>query len=73
MNESNFPWPREQIPNWAEYVAQDKDGTWWAYEAEPNQSDNGWYENEVGRIQRLGLTAAPDDCYATLIRVTKAG
>lgn len=32
----------------------DSDGTWWAYEHEPNQSDSGWYENEVGRRFRLG-------------------
>jgi len=41
------------LPEWAEWVAQDADGTWWAYQAEPNQHDIGWYENEVGRIQRL--------------------
>jgi len=41
------------LPEWAEWVAQDADGAWWAYEAEPNQHDIGWYENEVGRIQRL--------------------
>ena len=71
MNDAQLPCPPEQIPGWAEFVAQDRDGTWWAYEAEPNQNDNGWYENEVGRIQCLGITAAPDDCYATLSRVSK--
>jgi hypothetical protein len=41
------------LPAWANWLAQDADGTWWAYEHEPNQSHNGWYENEVGRQQRL--------------------
>ena len=42
-----------KLPDWVNYLAQDEDGQWWAYEAEPNQSHNGWYENEVGRILRL--------------------
>jgi len=63
------PWPRARIPPWAEFLAQDADGTWWAYEAHPNEMHNGWYENEVGRIQRLGQTAPPEDCHATLIRL----
>lgn len=41
------------------WFAQDADGTWWGYEAEPNPMDRGWYENEVGRIVRLGRTAPP--------------
>jgi len=41
------------LPDWAQYIAQDADGQWWAYEAEPNQSHNGWYENEVGKILKL--------------------
>lgn len=41
------------FPAWANWIAQDADGTWWAYEAEPNQHDHGWYENEVGRSARL--------------------
>jgi len=39
---------------------------WWGYEAEPNRQDDGWYENEVGRIVRLGQAAPPDDWEATL-------
>ena len=42
-----------KLPTWATWIAQDADGTWWAYEAEPNQHDCGWYENEVGRSERL--------------------
>ena len=58
----------DNIPEWATWLAQDADGTWWAYEAEPNKQDHGWYENEVGRIVRLGLAAPPDDWEATLMR-----
>ena len=58
----------DKVPGWARWLAQDADGTWWAYEAEPNQQDAGWYENEVGRIQRLGRSAPPDDWEATLTR-----
>ena len=42
-----------QLPAWVRWIAQDADGTWWAYEHEPNQGDRGWYENEVGRNIRL--------------------
>ncbi len=58
--------PFDKVPAWARWLAQDEDGTWWAYEAEPNQQDRGWYENEVGRIARLGRTAPPADWAATL-------
>lgn len=61
------------LPAWAIWLAQDEDGTWWAYEAEPNQQHNGWYENEVGRIQRLVQTAAPADWRQCLVRVRYCG
>lgn len=56
----------DKVPDWARWLAQDADGTWWAYEAEPNQQDRGWYENEAGRIVRLGQAAPPADWEATL-------
>jgi hypothetical protein len=49
-------------------AAEAATATLWAYEAEPNQQDRGWYENEVGRIVRLMQTAPPDDWEATLTR-----
>lgn len=57
------------IPAWAEWIAQDEDGAWWAYEAEPNQQHNGWYENEVGRIHKLGRGEPPADWRDGLIRI----
>ncbi len=57
------------LPDWAGFLAQDADGTWWAYEAHPNEQHNGWYENEVGRIERLGK-GAPNACWEdSLIRL----
>ncbi|MEW6589809.1 MAG: hypothetical protein AB1418_02105 [Pseudomonadota bacterium] len=56
----------DDVPAWVAWLAQDADGTWWGYEAAPNKQDYGWYENEVGRIVRLGKTAPPDDWEATL-------
>ena len=63
--------PTEDLPDWAAYIAQDADGTWWAYEAHPNENDTGWYENEVGRIKRLSKTEPPVDCFVTLIKLEK--
>lgn len=57
------------LPDWAAWLAQDADGAWWAYEAEPNQQHDGWYENEVGRIRRLALGPPPVDWRVCLIRV----
>jgi hypothetical protein len=56
------------LPDWVEWLAQDADGTWWAYEAEPNQQDRGWYENEVGRILRVAKTAPPEDWQMMLLK-----
>ena len=42
-----------ELPDWAAWLAQDADGTWWVYEACPNRHDSGWYENELGRCARL--------------------
>lgn len=47
------PQPPLNPPNWAHWLAQDADGSWWAFEAEPNEYDHGWYENEVGRCLKL--------------------
>ena len=38
----------------------------WAYEVDPNKQHRGWYENEVGRIVRLGKTEPPADWEATM-------
>jgi len=41
------------MPIWVKWFAQDADGHWWGYEAEPHQHDHGWYENEIGRCIKL--------------------
>ena len=57
------------LPDWAQFLAQDEDGAWWAYEAHPNQQHNGWYENEVGRIKALVKGAPNDNWEDSLIRL----
>jgi hypothetical protein len=59
------------LPAWAQFLAQDADGTWWAYEAHPNQQHNGWYENEVGRIQRLAQGSPNGQWEEALIRLAE--
>jgi len=59
------------LPDWAQYIAQDADGQWWAYEAEPNQSHNGWYENEVGNILKLEKAAANVDWMQSLSKIKR--
>lgn len=65
---SGLPADIAAAPVWVEWIAQDADGAWWGYEAEPNRHDTGWYENEVGRYARLGHTAPPPDWTETLMR-----
>ena len=48
---SDFSLP--DLPAWVSWLAQDADGCWWGFEAEPNEGHNHWYENEVGRCVRL--------------------
>ena len=57
------------IPDWVIYLAQDADGQWWGYEAEPNLSHLSWYENEVGRIVKLGKTEADIHWQQSLTKV----
>jgi len=48
------------IPARVRWLAQDQDGTWWGYTAEPLRNATGWYENEVGDYVRLGRTEPTD-------------
>lgn len=62
----------DNLPNWAAWLAQDADGAWWCYEAEPNQNDTGWYENEVGRIAKAGHGEPNPAWPESLVRVAQA-
>ena len=57
------------LPGWAHWLAQDGDGSWWVYEAEPLQFHRGWYENEVGRRLRIGAGEPNADWTGTLRRI----
>ena len=60
-----------KLPEWAQYIAQDADGQWWAYEAEPNLSHISWYENEVGRILKLDRRKPNVNWLQSLQKVSK--
>ena len=57
-----------QIPDWAHWIAQDRDGSWWGFEVEPNEGAERWYENEVGRYVRLGKGSPNADWRQALFR-----
>jgi len=59
------------LPPWVHWLAQDADGTWWGYEYEPLQHDQGWYENEVGRNLRLKRTDVEGHWQQNLLPVHK--
>ena len=58
-----------RMPGWAQWLAQDGDGTWWAYEVEPLQYHRGWYENEIGRRLRVAGGQANANWADTLRRI----
>jgi len=60
----------KDIPEWVNWLAQDRDGTWWGYSVEPLLHDTGWYENEVGDHIRLGQTAVSSDWRLSLQKKT---
>jgi len=62
-----------QLPAWVLWIAQDRDGTWWGYQAEPLQNHRGWYENEVGRTIRLSSDAPNADWQQSLLKVDQPG
>lgn len=60
-----------ELPEWVLWIAQDEDGTWWAYECEPLEYGKGWYENEVGRRKRLAVTNPNPDWRSSLKKVRR--
>lgn len=56
-------------PSWARWIAQDADGCWWAYQVEPLQHHQGWYENEVGRRIKLADDDANPNWRDALFRI----
>ena len=42
----------KDAPEWARYLAMDKDGTWWWYEIKPNSNQSGDACFSEGRISR---------------------
>lgn len=60
-------------PEWALWAAQDRDGSWWAYKAEPLHNDQGWYENEIGQFVKLGDDIPPRDWKSQLVDLRQIG
>ncbi len=56
------------MPAWVRWIAQDADGAWWGFSAEPLIGDVAWYENEVGRYLRLDDGAPNPNWRQTLHR-----
>lgn len=63
---------KSRLPSWVNWIAQDADGHWWGYAAEPHQHHQGWYENEVGDCQLLDKDKSNRRWRNTLQRVTRA-
>ena len=57
------------LPSWVEWKAQDADGAWWGYSAEPLEFSKGWYENEVGQRIKIAQALANPNWKTSLIKV----
>lgn len=59
----------QRAPNWAEWVAMDKDGQWFWYENEPRPCGAAWITN-LKRVSEVGFEVAimEDDWTRTLSR-----
>ena len=60
---------KNTYPQWAKWLAQDKNGCWWAYSVEPLEHASGWYENEVGQHVLIKKDDANKDWKNTLTKV----
>ena len=60
---------KQLMPVWANWVAQDQDGKWWLYQAEPLLHHCGWYENEIGMYKLLGHSTESNDWQQQLYRL----
>ncbi|MEJ2310143.1 MAG: hypothetical protein P8Z31_07120 [Gammaproteobacteria bacterium] len=69
MTRERVPVDPATLPAWAKWLAQDADGTWWAYEHEPNEGAVSWYENEVGASLRLLRQADNSGWRRTLVKI----
>ena len=50
---TKFPWGDEPAPSWARWVAQDWNGSWWAYEKKPSPIETSSHWHERGKKQGL--------------------
>lgn len=57
-----------EIPYWARYLAQDKDGSWWVFEKRPYKQKlfATWYLNLNRKQARIASGIAPEDWTAEL-------
>ena len=70
MTMTSLPIDPSTLPSWARWLAQDADGTWWAYEHEPNEGAASWYENEVGITRRLIKQPVESDWRRSLVKIS---
>ena len=57
------------LPDWARWLAQDRNGSWWVFEVEPNEGATSWYENEVGRYLKVGEGEVNFEWRESLVRL----
>ena len=58
-----------KLPDWVNWIAKDKNGAIWGFEAEPHLHDYGWYENEIDHYILLTQTDSGTNWQNSLVNI----
>jgi hypothetical protein len=71
-SEPKLPFKLDELPEWANWVAQDENGLWYAYEKKPYQQDLQWLEeSKDGDVESICRTEVIGDWRDTLYEIPK--
>ena len=60
-----------KLSDWAKYVAQDEDGTWWEFNAKPQLGNTSWDNGRNGRLRLVVRGIPPEDFTKELYEITR--
>lgn len=59
LGNTKLPFRVEELPEWANWIAQDADGEWWAFTHEPSIEGDRWYTDDCIPSGTLRLCSTP--------------
>lgn len=63
----------ESLPEWANYIAMDRNGEWFAYEKKPvlRRHLNDWWNPERGKVRLIKVSYKYEDWEESLLKIDK--